>query len=97
MFEFFKTIYLSLDAPLWAVIGCPVGLVVALHFASDKNVDIKGARVDAVVREARLAHNAGRSWLKSAGFFLAFGYSMACFAYVFDPNFVLDLIDRLPS
>jgi hypothetical protein len=96
MFEFLKTIYLSLDAPLWAVLGAPVGLVLALHFASDKNADIQGARVDSVVREARLAHNPGRSWLKSVSFFIAFAYALTCLIYVFNPTLITDAIKSLP-
>jgi hypothetical protein len=96
MFEFLKTIYLSLDAPFWAILGCPVGLVLALHFASDRSVTVKGARVDEVARQARLKYNGGRSWLKSIFFFVALGYSIVCLLYVMNPNMIVDVIDRLP-
>jgi hypothetical protein len=96
MFEFIKTIYLSFNAPLWAVLGAPIGMIVALHFASDKNAEVQGARVDSVAREARLAHSATRSWLKSTGFFVAFGYALLCCVYIVDRRIVLDFIDRLP-
>jgi hypothetical protein len=96
MFEFLNTMYLSLDAPLWAVLGCPVGLVLALHFANDKNVVVQGARVDEVARQAREKYNGGRSWLKSIFFFVALGYSIVCFTYVMNPSMILGAIDRLP-
>jgi hypothetical protein len=96
MFEFIKTIYLSLGAPLWAVLGCPIALVLALHFASDKNVQMQGARVDAVAREARLTHNTGRSWLKSLGFFVTFGFSLFCFIYIFDRDLLIGFMRQLP-
>jgi hypothetical protein len=95
--DFIDTFYTSLNAPLWAVIGCPLGLIIALHFASDKNADIQGARVDSVVREARLNGTQGRSWIKSLGFFIAFGYGLICFVYILDRNILFDLIDRLMS
>jgi hypothetical protein len=95
MFEFLKTMYLGLDAPLWAVLGCPVSLVLALHFASDKNVVEQGARVDEVARLAREKYNRGRSWLKSIFFFVALGYSIVCMMFVMNPSMVLEAIDRL--
>jgi hypothetical protein len=96
MFEFIKTIYLSFNAPLWAVLGAPIGMVLALHFASDKNAPIQGARVDSVAREARLVHSATRSWLKSTGFFIAFGYALFCSVFIVDRRIILDFIDKLP-
>jgi hypothetical protein len=97
MLDFIDTIYHSLNAPLWAVLGCPLGLILALHFASDKNADIQGARVDAVVREARLNHAQERTWIKSFGFFLAFGYCMLCFVYILDRNILFNMISRITA
>jgi hypothetical protein len=97
MFEFIDTIYKSLNAPLWAVIGSPIGIILALHFASDKNADVQGARVDSVVREARLNHAQERSWIKSLGFFLALSYGIMCFVYVLDRNILFDLITKVST
>jgi hypothetical protein len=95
VFDFVDTIYKSLNAPLWAVFGSPLGLVLALHFASDKNADIQGARIDSVVRDARLNHAQERTWIKSLGFFIAFGYSLFCFVYVLDRNILFDLAEKV--
>jgi hypothetical protein len=96
MLEFVKDVYLNLDAPLWAVLGAPVSLILGLHFANDKKVYIQGARVDSVVREARLAHNAPRSWLKSFLFVVCIAFCGFCLVYIAYPNFVASIIARLP-
>jgi hypothetical protein len=95
MFEFIKTFYLSLDAPLVIVIGCPIGIVLALHFASDQNRDIQGARCDSVVREARLNSVGGRSWLKSVGVVVSLLYGLYSFIYLLDRNMIVWILDRI--
>jgi hypothetical protein len=97
MIEFMDTFYHSLNAPLWAVLGCPLGIILALHFASDKNADVQGARVDSVVREARLNHTQQRTWVKSFGFFVAFGYGLTCFIYILDRTIIFNLISKVTA
>lgn len=96
MFEFIKTIYVGLDAPLWAILGCPLGTILALHFASISKNQVQGARVDSIVREAK--HSLGRdnSWMKKLGFYLALAYAFYCYLYILDRQIIFDFVDRLP-
>jgi hypothetical protein len=85
-----------IDAPAQVILACPVGLIAALHFASATTTEIKGARCDSVVREAKAAAVERPAWIKRIGVSLGLAIAGGSFMYLQDPNFWPALVRNLP-
>jgi hypothetical protein len=85
-----------IDAPAEVILACPVGVIAALHFASATTAEIKGARCDQVVREAKAAAVQRPAWVKTLGISLGLGVAGGNYMYLQDPNFWPSLINNLP-
>ena len=96
MIDILEQMKIVIDAPPEAVLACPVGLITALHFASGTNPEIKGARGDSVVRQARLELVARPAWVKMVGIGLGLTVAACNFLYIQDPQFLTAILTRLP-
>lgn len=96
MLDVLRDMFSIIDAPAQVILACPIGVIAALHFASATTEDIKGARCDQVVREAKAAAVQRPGWIKSLGVGLGLGVAGGNFMYLQDPNFWPSLIHRLP-
>jgi hypothetical protein len=96
MYDVLQSIQNVIDAPPEALLACPVGIIAALHFASASPDEIKGARNDRVVREARAAAIHRPGWIKALGVGLGLGVAGGNFMYLQDPNFWPSFVNSLP-
>jgi hypothetical protein len=94
--EYIQVLKSVLDVPLQVVIGCPLGIVAALHFANSSTPEVKGARSDTVVRQAKAMATPYTRWLKSVGVVLGLGVSAGSFLYLQDPDLFMFLVRALP-
>jgi hypothetical protein len=85
-----------IDAPPQVLLACPVGIIAALHFASASTDEIKGARCDQVVRQAKAAAVQRPAWIKALGIGLGLGVAGGNFMYLQDPNFWPIFLNNLP-
>lgn len=94
--EIIQNISSVMDAPAEVILACPIGVIAALHFAGSSTDEIKGARCDQVVREAKAAAVQRPRWINAMGIGLGLGVAGVNYMYLQDRNFWPSLINNLP-
>jgi hypothetical protein len=96
MLDYIQIIRDVIDAPIQVIIGCPLGIIAALHFASSSTPKIKGARSDSVVRQAREIAVPHSGWVKALGVCLSLGVAGGSFMHLQSPELSALLSSTLP-
>ncbi len=96
LLDVIQTFQNVIDAPTEVLLACPVGIIAALHFASATPDEIKGARCDQVVREAKAAAVQRPRWIQGLGVGLGLGIAGGNFMYMQDPDFWSNILAALP-
>jgi polyferredoxin len=84
-----------MDAPPEVVLACPVGIIAALHFASDPAADIKGARSDSIVRQAKAELVQRPAWVRVVGVALGLGIAGWNYVHLQQPTFWANLLQTV--